>query len=139
MNITENNTLIAEFMEWVEKYPDDNILVYYLPRFWCEDFKITEEFEALEPQEMLFHESCDWLIPVIEKIQVIADNPTKYLKECVNIEFDISLSAAACELKIDSKRIAGQTAFEPGTLINAVYLCVIEFIKWYHASKGSLM
>lgn len=75
-----------------------------------------------------YRKSWDWLMPVVEKIQHI-DNLGD-----VHVNFQIEMMGAV-ELWIDYKRIFARTAFEEGTLINAVYEGVIEFIKWFNEHK----
>lgn len=77
-----------------------------------------------------YHHSWNWLMPVVEKIQHLEGNN----KISVNIDFQIHLLGAV-ELWLDNKRVFGMTAFEVGTLIDAVYEGVIQFIKWYNKEK----
>jgi hypothetical protein len=107
--IEETNKLIAEFMGWVEKYPGENYVAFYLPKGWCPDFKITEDFEALEPKEMLFNSSWDWLMPVIRKI-ALENEETKL----TNV------------IRLPSRNFGSLHLHSP---IETVYKAVIEYIK----------
>ena len=128
MNTIKNNKLIAKFigMEYNKNswYDNNSILL-----------KVLKNNGGIAIN-LKFHESWDWLMPVIEKIQIIVDSPKEYLKEYPGlIDFNIDLSGASCEIFIGNDRLIGITAFEPGTLLNALYECVIEFIKWYNKAK----
>lgn len=120
--ILEGNKLIAEFMgaEKVDKHPQSKSTVV--------TFKLGKTTIVSSLGNFKFHSSWDWLMPIVEKIQHM-DNKFE-----VNIDFQIHLMGAV-ELHINHKRVFGMTAFEPGTLINAVYEGVVEFIKWYNKQK----
>lgn len=71
MTTTENNRLIAEFMALTERYPLWRQATV-APRYW-----VSQVFQGIEdpdgndpllPEEMKFHTSWDWLMPVVEKI-----------------------------------------------------------------------
>lgn len=72
-NIRENNRLIAEFMGTESRHPLWQSPSYAGGKFWVsEEFMGIEEpdgNELLDPSEMKFHTSWDWLMPVIEKIR----------------------------------------------------------------------
>ncbi len=57
MNTTENNKLIAEFMDWKQCDPNDNT-IYANP---------TNGALHSSDSDMRFHTSWDWLMPVINK------------------------------------------------------------------------
>jgi hypothetical protein len=57
MNTTENNKLIAEFMDWKQCDPNDNT-IYANP---------TNGALHSSDSDMRFHTSWDWLMPVIDK------------------------------------------------------------------------
>jgi len=114
----EGNKLIAEFdnKKWDIENNRGRVGLFVLDS----DAEIAYELD--------YHSSWDWLMPVVEKIQHLEN------KLPVRIDFQIYLLGAV-ELHIDYKRVFGMSAFEPGTLINAVYEGVIEFIKWYNEQK----
>ena len=78
--------------------------------------------------------SLDKLLPIIYKIQEIADNTNTYLKDYYRIEFNIDLLNGVT-LKIDKERIFMKTAFGPDQIQEAVYNGCEEFIKWYKTHK----
>ena len=89
-----------------------------------EDKKLYDDWEY----NLSYHLDWNLLMPVVEKIQHL-DNQYK-----VCVDFKIELMGSV-ELWIDHKRIFGMSAFEEGTLINAVYQAVVEFIKWYNEKR----
>jgi len=111
--IIEGNKLIAEFINLSFKTYGKTGKTYYIN---------GEPFSILN---LKYHLSWDWLMPIVEKIQHMEDRLP------VKIDFQIHLLGTV-ELHINHKRVFGMTAFEPGTLIDAVYNGVIEFIKWYN-------
>ena len=113
----ENNKLIAEFMGW--KNNNGN---YYLPdeidfikliettieSNWCE---ILEEQDTCRLEEMKFHSSWDWLMPVVEKCLT-----THEVQEGKDWDYHYS------QLHDDLWSIN----------IETTYKAVVEFIKWYN-------
>jgi|TARA_R100000482_G_C5085195_1_gene128045 hypothetical protein len=94
----ENNKLIAEFMGYT--YEDD--------RFFMEDSNGIRVYENL-PHELSYNVSWDWLMPVIEKITELCEEPQ---------ELDELKHALLC---VD---------------IKSVYFIVVEFIKEYNNGKN---
>ena len=126
------NELIAKFLDWKEKWPDDDYIAYYLPKFWAGEFCITQDFDSLEPFQMLFHSSWDWLMPVIEKIDTIEDS--------LNGKFGVYISSNRCTIQStklfmsdSNKRYYSQTYAD--TKFEATYKVVVKFIKWYNKYK----
>jgi len=105
-----NNKLIADFMS-IPELPTQSI-----------------ERKCYVIDRLCYHSSWDWLMSVVEKIQHL-DNEYE-----VSVDFQIHLMGAV-ELWIDHKRVFAMTAFECGTLINAVWEAVVEFVKWYNKNK----
>lgn len=104
--IVENNKLIAEFMGW-NKYGNN---VYHTPfenASYCNgEFTHIVNF----PQDLKFNSSWDWLMPVVEKTLLIANELDDLEK------FSI---------------ITDQVPY-----INEVYKAVVEFIKYYNGRKS---
>lgn len=118
MNTAENNRIIAEFMGILYGMRKDGHI--------AEDSKVRihsylgiEGTEGLHIDYLKFHQSWDWLMPVVEKIEsILPDDSIIYIqyKDCIipviEGEFEIQCSE-------DSK-------------IGAVYRAVCEFIVWYN-------
>lgn len=107
-NTTENNKLIAEFMGY--------FYVGYSP-IW----RHKDTDEILE--ELLYHKSWDWVIPVIQEI----GNRTEY--ELV-IGAEYSYWNKYGDTVMDGKEFRGYNSIEH------IHEAVIEFIKWYNENNG---
>jgi hypothetical protein len=119
MNTTENNKLIAEFMDIYPRGNDD-------------EFSGKDIDDAGLPYEqgeigngfyrVLFHKSWDWLMPVVEKISkwyrtAPRDNYYKFTDACGGVEqFQSNLFDADIKL---------------------TYNAVVQFIKWHNENKNS--
>jgi hypothetical protein len=111
--LEEKNRMIAEFMGIVESSIDG--------QFYTK--KSSEGFGLGELVSLKFHESWDWLMLVVEKIESFEgthgnnykftiQNETSYI-DCTNI-----ISSPSVKSKIES-----------------TYQVVVEFIEWYNEQK----
>lgn len=115
MNISEGNKLIANFMNLARDDTDKD----FGPGYIVNDYKISDRFivktdvDYCSPEELPYHLSWDWLIPVISKISKLPSlgdikfPRTGPLGIYTNINYNI-----------------------PD--INNTYVAVVEFIKWYN-------
>ena len=111
-NITENNKLIAEFM---------NLNLYR--SFWYKS-NIATEKKICKENNLKFHKDWNCLMEVVEKIESIEDGiyQVDILQEGCKI-------LKKCSLLIDKT----VSKLEPDTTkIKSVYLACVEFIKWYN-------
>jgi hypothetical protein len=116
MNTIEQNKLIAEFMGARKKknaYFYDGIL---FPTGW----------NTCRPENMKYHSSWDWLMPVVEKIEGMDD---------FEGDFDCHF-----EILRDGCLILawhGETLFEnyEKTKIQATYNTVVQFIEWHNSQN----
>jgi len=119
--IIEGNKLIAKFMEiklegkWRDGY---DYALQHVYRF------NDEYYDCTLPTDFGFHFSWDWLMPVVEKIETIKI-------EEYNINFSI-MGKAACWTP---SHWCGLKTYLADSKIEAVYMTVIEFIKWYNSNK----
>ena len=114
--ITENNKLIAEFMEF-EKTKQGGL--YISPEgFKWERFLDVENY--ILPNQFLFHSSWDWLMKVVEKIESLE-------KE----RFKVEIYGTICTI-IDTEELYEIFTFNCDTKLKITYLCCVEFIKWYN-------
>lgn len=121
----EENKLIVKFLNNKVIVTGQHIFEYNIPK-------------DISYENLLFHKSWDWLIPVFEKIKYIEDNQEEFFGEDYYIiSFEIDLLNGV-DIKIDKKRIFMQTAFGEGQLIDALHGGVIEFIKWYNKNDKQL-
>jgi len=71
--------------------------------------------------DLKYHTSWDWLMPVVEKIESLSGTT-------------VLIKRIGCEIIMYGKTISKQTS---DTKIEAVWLAVIEFIKWYNEKHKS--
>ncbi len=120
MNTTEeNNKLIAEFMgfktgmTWLE---DGEYETPHSQQKWVET-GISCGWESVReffPDEMKFHTSWDWLMPVVEKC-------------FTNQQFNAGSEEDVLIMKLNDAILTVN--------INEVHKAVVEFIKWYNENK----
>ena len=138
LEIIKNNELIAEFMGAnfdvegrISFLYSSNEHFPFTERDFNHDLiadEVSEEVEefgsGLNVEVKSYHNSWDWLMPVVEKIESLED---KYDYFTVNISGGNNpyIESSTGELIAD---IAG---FEL-TKIQATYKAVVEFIKWYN-------
>ena len=111
MKTIESNKLIAEFMGW------ENICLKTKSRKLMVS-PIHGHFDDNFPNNLIFHSSWDWLIPVIEKIE--------------SLGYDCSItshSTGIIGVKY-ARKARGNTS-----RLERTYSAVIEFIKWYNENK----
>ena len=137
-NITENNKLIAEFLEWKNsnwtvptkgfeirrKY--DLEIPNGLKLYKEEEIQIEGEWgyadveqERCFYEDLLFHSDWNWLMEVVEKI------------ERLGYVFEIKITGCRIN-QIENGSIIVLRWEEDKTKIEAVYNACLEFIKWYN-------
>lgn len=117
-DITIGNLLIAKFMDnWTDTGLE--------PAFHVHNHK------GYELHELQFHTSWDWLIPVVEKI-----GSTDYSSVDIHWGTGCTDSFAWCDILWSNNSKSFHTSDDLNTdeqsLIKAIWLAVIEFIKWYN-------
>lgn len=122
----QDNRLVAEFMGLrIDSHPKED-------EEWLVDEKNHKSIYHNSPvQEMAFDTSWDWLMPVVEKIAntTIKGTPPMNSDQLVRIEI-----VAGGYVKIENLRDTPifTNVSQRGSLINAVYAAVIQFIQWYN-------
>lgn len=115
--ITRHNKLIAEFMGGTES--KDGVFSV------CGKFGI----ERILTMNLEYHTSWDWLMPVVEKIENLEyiDRMGRFHFNAINFEENYTCVVTDKEEYF--------TQVEGETKIDATYLSVVEFIKWYNEQK----
>jgi len=118
-DIIENNKLIANFRK--SDYNSEIVSI-------CQDLydKGFRSIEIIDNKEPLFeyphyHSDWNWLMPVVEKIESLGYDVIINGEWC-NIN-SVELEDDICDISIKGK-------------INAVYLAIVEFIKWHNENKN---
>lgn len=148
-NIKDSNKLIAEFMgyphykkvlidfsdcggiyDWTDVYSKVPIKVNDYPedeQCYLEDSFLKENYVNLMYNPK-YHDSYDWLMPVVEKIETIAHPDSKF-----PIEFTVDGKYAASFNECGFGDYPTSFIREYGnTRLEAVYKSIIQFIKWYN-------
>lgn len=108
--IIEENVEIAKFMNAEFRSWKDNKLAYY--RF---EFPINGTY-AFHKQDLKYHSSWDWLMPVVAKIKNMKHDP----KEC--------FMGTTLERHIEFSNVTELPIYTP---IATVFQAVVSFIQWY--------
>lgn len=112
--ITENNRLIADFMDW--KHSSD------------------PDFDNWEMSLLKYHSSWDWLMPAVEKIEKTKtfDNDEGY--ENVEQCWRVNIFSGDCVISYASNFYGWSEKFygNDSTILGTVYDAVIQFIQWYN-------
>lgn len=140
-NNIENNKLIAEFMGMKSHFKKGGLTKVYLNG---ENVGIEQDWEcyypklnkSITPIEMKYHNSWDWLMPVVEKIETLFND---------GIDVDIFSDGTVItqhrfeenEYLTEGEEIVRLTKaeIEFDTKIEHTYQAVVEFIKWYNPVK----
>ena len=121
--IFKDNILIAKFMDnWTDNGLEPAYYVY--------------NHKGYQSNELLFHSSWDWLMPVIDKIESIGETKDRKRRFEINShncqtavfkpKFEVFI--VGCYLKSPEKEKASSK-------IEAAYKVVIKFIKWYNKNE----
>lgn len=113
METQQNNKLIRDFIPELEvKFCDYN-------------GEILINIKELSINNLEFHKSWDWLMPVIEKIE--------------SLGYFVMINKWTSVYEDEKRRTIGDLNFlinkEKGSKIENTYKAVVEFIKWYN-NKG---
>lgn len=147
----KTNNLIAEFMGYVNTTPND-------PDFNIYEHK-DDERDMLETMSMKYHESWDWLMPVVEKIETTVWNITnspqyKRAKERgrkiepqqtgdIFVSYDERVKYRGWWCMTGTNGLPGVRIYNSSddndtkfkTKIEATYVAVVQFIEWYNEHK----
>ena len=113
----KNNKLIAEFMGVKPTILGDEITYEMYGAIDCIDDGLDEQHFFLEEQ-LLFHISWDWLMPVVEKIESLG---YVFTIQGGKAEYGEMMSASICFIVEDK--------------LSSTYKAVIEFIKTYNNGR----
>lgn len=105
-----DNELIAEFdgLE-IDKFADGSYRYTFTDPITCESY-------GYAPDELQYHISWDWLMPVVEKINE-SPKPKRVRWDTISRETD---------------KVLDLPIYTP---IQDVHKAVVEFIKWYNQNK----
>ena len=138
--ILEGNRLIAEFMglrkimlwggvDFLYDIEKESYVTYVKVGSSGINATINTRVVKARPNELLFHSSWDWLMPVVEKIECKWVDGGQAIVQIRAYQVQIFLEVGyrnilfATNQGYDGKR---------GNKIDNTYKAVIEFIKWYN-------
>jgi len=124
--IITGNRLIAEFMGTGIKMGPGDLNGYNFPvRVVSGDFDSLFESDCGFAHELLYHESWDWLMPVVEKV---------YLVRGVSMEF----TPGSLEiLYVGKKGYRNSVCVAEMKGIECWWACLVDFIDWYNKNVVS--
>ena len=123
----QNNRMIAEFMGF--KFaprlilPDELKDSTYSTSVFVEEVRIQGGFEPNSYNNLHFHTSWDWLIPVVEKINTLFGG-----------EMNTLIMSNSCKIYSDNPSIYNSIV-DANSTIEATYQAVCQFIEWYNENK----
>ena len=148
MNTTENDKLIAEFLEWKFK---PNFNCYVIPFNYVDYLDGTPFINKIcHVENLQFNTDWNWLMQVVEKIETTSYNVPEniqrgYMKNTLKATGVInsyyndrseflgwSSSAWLGTKTIFDSTMLGEDIERYNTKIEAVYNACVEFIKWYN-------
>lgn len=121
--LCENNKLIADFMDYPESGKKNKDPYYYAMK------------HCYDNNAMKYHSSWDWIMPVVLKISEPEIEDDRVIRE----PCDFAIRYKNCELECSDEDDSFEFSLPTGadTKMEAVYLCVIEYIKWYNSINES--
>ena len=120
----ENNQLIAEFMGFTQ---EKNIGWYDNDMLMSQNVYDSQDGNCFD--ELLFHTSWNWLMPVVEKIESINVSNDPYYSDSTFQVTNFVQNWTASFLDRDNVEVVQE---EGTTRFEAAYKAVVEFIKWYN-------
>ena len=128
----KENKLIAEFMDFPTQRDavDNGTIAYYVGEsiMHTNNTNNQNDYDVFHPEDMQFHTSWDWLMPVVEKINNTTDEFGNEMDFQIGngfvwVDHPIGNRIYFSGNEIDHKK-------EP--MIDKVYKAVVEFIQWYN-------
>jgi len=124
MDTLEGNKLIADFMGATvtqpysenKDYEQDGVLFYYPDR------SSPSVFKNMSSASVKYHSSWDWLMPVVEKIEVMG----------ISVEIDGNWCAVQVGQNVP------QTAGSAESKIKATWMAIVNFIQWHNETFNPL-
>ena len=115
-SIEENNRLIAEFMKLPRGiYPSQSGKGYWT----------TSIGDIEDASKLLYHESWEWLMVVVDKIEsIIFDENNSY-----NVTIG---STNYCVIQDSNGEMYDESEDRGDSKLETTYIALVEFIKWYN-------
>ena len=90
------------------------------------DVPFRPNLQCFRENELKYHSSWDWLMPVVLKINTMD-----------NFDYSVKIFTMDCQIENSKGEIIArcECKYNPDELINSVWEAVVEFIKWYNSWK----
>lgn len=128
--ILENNQLIRQFMGLSPKLQSPDVYSYSDGIFYSVRGSIEECIEGMN-KYVKYHTSWDWLMPVVEKIELM-NKETGFMGTFTL--FGQGRTKVKCYIKENLKHEIDILSERYG--IAPTYKAVVEFIQWYNTEKA---
>lgn len=113
--ILEGNKLIAEFDGAI--FTNDDTEAY------PQGYLYFQDIGAREAKNLMYNDSWDWIMPVVEKIHSYTD-------------FWVTIYYRSCKVFPMNRGVEMEILIEEKPTIEAVWIAVVEFIKWHNKQQG---
>ena len=124
-NITENNKLIAEFLDWEFDDLSETFETPFLKLVDPNAFGDEQYSCKLQDFELEFHSDWNWLMRVVEKIESFVFNE--------NNSFNVTIGATNyCVIQDSNGEFYDGVEDSGETKLLTVYNACVKFIKWYN-------
>jgi len=119
MSNQENNKMIAEFMRW-----DIKSLTTIPPNLHLSNLQLDNG----DIMELKFHESWDWLMPVVEKINNILDDDDEFV-------YSVNIHPSKVTIYYENYDRIFVSNEHGSTTREMLYLAVVKFIEKYNKNQ----
>jgi hypothetical protein len=145
LEIAKNNELIAKFLGWFQEEGQEGTWFYVDDSAKRVAYSIHNNYPH---RDLPFHRSWEWLMPVVEKINKfhVSERPFKYGKpESVKLKIHEDKVTVEGSFWTNPNTVDGnhwsylkikKFKYSDNTLIECVYMAVVEFVKWYNKNKS---
>lgn len=123
----KDNKLIAEFMGLELEETLKGLLVYAREEYNNPNKEFDRQVNFYEENELLYHFSWDWLMDVVQKINILDDYSYTVIIKSMDVEIYNNTTGKVI--------FESEMKWQPNELIDSVYEAVVEFIKRYNHIK----
>ena len=121
----ENNKLIAEFMDWAFDEDSERYTTPHTVQVYFDDIPSNDQWDCmLKPEEMEFHLSWDWIMPVAEKIGELYHR--------IRIEYDEGCQLCTIFAYNKNGELVEEIYADGHSWIESTYNTIVKFIEWYN-------
>ena len=128
----ENGRLIADFMECQKvDLGDGRWDEYRIPENAYDE--TDNSVDTFNLQSLEYHQSWDWLMPVVDKIESLDMNKEKYILESIGNQAEFILYGSNPKGSYHNEPTFDD--YEEDDKFTAIYMAVVRFIHWNNKNK----